>query len=480
MMRMQGTLGDSMRYQIYSKSVLSVWFLCLSSSALAAPIAVIDSGVDYKHALLAGKIWVNPGETADDGIDNDKNGYIDDVYGWNFAENNNQVIDYSYLGTFSPDTKKFFDVQLRVIEGAATEEDKKWLSEKRQDETFIQELMAFGNFVHGTHVAGIASRTADRAKLMAVKIIPTKVKTAAEKLSVLVSLGQSPFSLFELSPRGFMDEFLMKGMLSLLAGKQTKLLATVGEYVSKTGMRVANCSFGTSSVQSKAIVEAIGKLLLKRELTPEETEQYSSFFMAQVLTQGASFVKSAPQTFFVMAAGNDGTDNDQTAVFPANLKFENTISVAATRGYDRIASFSNYGASQVEIAAPGVGIVAPIPGNDTLVLSGTSQAAPFVTHIAGKILDANPKLALSEVKQILMGTVDKKGFLEGKVVSGGIANEDRAVRAAILSVRKSVSVSIQQARRVIADIETKTRVMDLDQLEDGQPIALPSLFSVAE
>src|SRR5438105_10172231 len=142
-----------MRYQKYSKTVLTTLLLFTSVGAFAAPIAIIDSGVDVKHALLKGKIWNNPGEIPDDGIDNDKNGYVDDVYGWNFAESNGQVIDYSYLGKFSPDVRKYFETQTKVLQDTATAEDKKWLEEKRKDQEFVKELMKFGNFVHGTHVA---------------------------------------------------------------------------------------------------------------------------------------------------------------------------------------------------------------------------------------------------------------------------------------------------------------------------------------
>ena len=90
-----------MFHQNYSKIGLSFFAFLASAAAQAAPIAIIDSGVDIKHSSLSGKVWINPGEIPDDGIDNDNNGYVDDVYGWNFAESNNQVIDYTYLGTFS-------------------------------------------------------------------------------------------------------------------------------------------------------------------------------------------------------------------------------------------------------------------------------------------------------------------------------------------------------------------------------------------
>src|SRR4051812_1343501 len=86
----------------------------VSGSALAATVAVIDSGVDYRHRDLAARIWENPAETANNSVDDDGNGLVDDVNGWNYADDNNQIIDYSYLGTFSQDCFTFFDVQGRI------------------------------------------------------------------------------------------------------------------------------------------------------------------------------------------------------------------------------------------------------------------------------------------------------------------------------------------------------------------------------
>src|SRR5688572_29633688 len=76
----------------------------------AATIAVIDSGLDYKHEMITPNLWTNPLEVADR-RDSDGNGYQDDVHGWNFAEQNGVIIDYSYLGSFSSNCKKYFDIQ---------------------------------------------------------------------------------------------------------------------------------------------------------------------------------------------------------------------------------------------------------------------------------------------------------------------------------------------------------------------------------
>lgn len=447
-----------------------------ASVAGAAKIGVVDSGTDFKHPGLQERSWINPG-----GLPGDN--FSDDVHGWNFAENNNQVIDYSYLGTFSPDTAKFFEIQLRVMEGTATEADKAWIAEKRKDPKFIEELSTFANFVHGTHVAGITARTAEQAKVMAAKIIPTKIKRTAAVLNDLLT-ANSTSSLLEalglveiFSP---MDDMMMNAALGMIAGQQVGMLTKVGQYLGVTQMEVANCSFGTGAAQGRMVAKMVGKMLLKRDITEEEAVKYGRVFMNAVIEKGSAFMGASPQTLFVVAAGNDGSDNDKEPVFPANVKAENSITVAATRGFDKLASFSNYGLTKVDIAAPGVGIVSAIPGDGTMAMSGTSQASPFVANLAGKVLDKNPKLKPAEVKQILMQTVDKKSFLVGKVVSEGTANEERAVRAAALSAEMSLSAAILQAK---ADVRSprNNRMNSLGRVgeglvEDGEALPLPSFF----
>ncbi len=442
-------------------------FFLFGKISWAVPIGIVDSGTDVKHIDFSGKIWSNPG-----GLKGDE--FKDDINGWNFSENNNQVIDYSYLGKFSSDVKKFFDIQIKLMTAKATESDKKWIIDKQEDHPFLEEVETFGNFIHGTHVAGIASNNADDARIMAAKIIPTEVKDPAP--SILVSL--MPYLSLSNSTRDVNsgDHLILEGFLSEVVDQQVKLLITVGQYLASTEMKVANCSFGTSMDQAQSIIAQAGKIVFGHELTDSEIDKYSKFFMLKLIEKGADFVKVAPHSLFVLAAGNEGTNNDQSPVFPANLKLENTISVAATRGYESLASFSNYGEKNVEIAAPGVGIVSSIPGGDHLALSGTSQAAPFITKIAGKIMDSNPKLNFIEIKQILMGTVDKKKFLEGKVQSGGIANEERAIRAAVLSTELTLDEAIRQACQEVMDVRiAKFRA---EVRRDGRAIPLPSLFDI--
>jgi len=407
--------------------------------------------------MIERNLWTNQLEV-EDRRDNDGNGYQDDVHGWNFAEQSGNIIDYKYLGTFSPDCRKFFDIQGKVFLGQATEEEIEWVQTKFKDPKFIPELSKFGNFVHGTHVRGITIENS-KNEVMGVKLIPTEIKPFFDGLTQ----KSAQFDRWDLLATGF----------SKLAAEQMKLLTEIGYFVNQHKMDVANGSFGTGFNQAKMIADIAFKVLFFRKPTPEESKKAAGLFISSLITAGQSFVKAAPNTLFVFAAGNDGMSNDEFGTSPANIKADNAITVGATYKNEFFAPFSNFGVKMVDIAAPGMLIKSAIPGNEYLHVSGTSQAAPYVAKVAGMIKDANEKLSPLDIKKILMGTVDKKSFLSEKVAAGGIVNIDRAIYAAELSKKVPVLIAVTTAKFKIADAPV---VKSLVNPEFIVPIQLPSMF----
>ena len=109
----------------------------------------------------------------------------------------------------------------------------------------------------------------------------------------------------------------------------------------------------------------------------------------------------------VAAAGNDGTDNDADPVYPANYAGDNLVSVAATDRNDRLASFSNYGRTTVDIAAPGVGIYSTLPNGKYGTYSGTSMATPHVAGALALVWDAHPTWTYQQVIAAVLNTADR-------------------------------------------------------------------------
>lgn len=444
------------------KKLLAI--LALSATTVhGASIAVIDSGTDLLHKDLFDKSWINEGEIPANDRDDDYNGYQDDVNGWNFAENNNQIIDYSYMGTLTFDIRRFFEIQTKSFYGTATQEERDWVKMKVQDADFIKSLQVYGNFMHGTHVAGITAQNNDLAKVMAVKIIPTEVKL--------------PFTVMP-SEKNLALTLLRQG-LKLLAGQQMKLLTTVARYVDGHKVDIANGSFGTGYPQARMIVETLATTIMRKEPpTEEQIHDLTVEFLNTLIKEGDHMVQAAENTLFVFAAGNDGLDNDKYPTSPTNIQADNVISVAASLGFDTLASFSNYGVSMVDVAAPGVGIDSPVPGNQYLVVSGTSQAAPFVANIAAQVKDANTDLSPRDIKKIILGTVDIRDWLVGKVKSSGTVNNTRAVRAAELSRTMNVDLAIRNSIRDVQDIPASGNFEKSAKSPAGVVLPLPSMFKL--
>jgi subtilisin family serine protease len=438
--------------------IISTFFIMHAGSA--SIIAIIDSGNDFNHQDLISKAWINPIEIPGNDRDEDRNGYPDDINGWNFAEGNNQLIDYQYAYSYTEDSKKFFEVQLKSFLGTLTQDDREWYKSKIKDETFIKNLTVFGNWMHGTHVTGIAAKNSPDAKMLGIKLIPTVAKLPAKFAED--NKGSTPIK-----------DALLKAALIALAQQQSKVFVEIGLYLNNAHVDVANGSFGTPYGAIEGIIGTIFDKFYKRKPTAEELKKFTMLFLSTQLEEIKTFLAASPKTLFVFAAGNDGSDNDIFPTTPTNVVAENKISVAAAMSDQSLASFSNFGVSNVEVAAPGVGIVSTIPQNHYIAVSGTSQAAPYVANIAGIVKDTNPKLGFREIKTIIMETVDVKSWLVGKVKTSGLVNRDRAIRAAALSRTMNLGQAIAKSKTDILESTANDKMMAPRYFQVPKELILP-------
>jgi subtilisin family serine protease len=132
-------------------------------------------------------------------------------------------------------------------------------------------------------------------------------------------------------------------------------------------------------------------------------------------------LESSP-AMHIFAAGNDSNNNDKRPAYPASYELPNIISVAATDRKDGIASFSNFGATSVDLGAPGVDIYSTTPNDSYRSMSGTSMACPHVSGAAGLLLAQEPTLTNEQLRELLLSTTDPVASLQGKTVTGGRLN----------------------------------------------------------
>jgi len=151
---------------------------------------------------------------------------------------------------------------------------------------------------------------------------------------------------------------------------------------------------------------------------------------SQTISDAINFARGRGQVF-VAAAGNESANNDTTGSYPANYALDNIVSVAATDRFDRLASFSNYGRTSVDLAAAGVAITSTYPGNQYVNLSGTSMATPQVSGAFALLLSHEPTLGYTDAITRVLSNVDRVAGLSTLTATGGRLNVAGALSAGV-------------------------------------------------
>jgi len=281
-------------------------------------VGIIDTGIRYTHQDLAPNMWHNPGETAGDvGVDDDGNGFIDDVYGIN-----------AITGTGNP----------------------------------------MDDNSHGSHCAGTIGAVANGG---------------GDHVGVAWQVSLMALKFLASDGSGYSSDAI-----------------TCIDYAIDKGVDILSNSWGGGGY-SLAMAAAIERA-------------------------------RAAGILFVAAAGNEGNNNDLTGSYPANYTSDNVISVAALDRNDQLASFSNYGASTVDLGAPGVDIYSCVASSDSAydTYSGTSMATPHVAGVAALLVAQNSAISLTELRQRLLSTVVPVSALSGRCVTEGRVNAANALTGA--------------------------------------------------
>ncbi|WP_435006513.1 S8 family serine peptidase [Tundrisphaera lichenicola] len=177
---------------------------------------------------------------------------------------------------------------------------------------------------------------------------------------------------------------------------------------------------------------------------------------------------NSKNVIFVTAAGNDSSNNDIVANYPASYRLPNVLSVAAVDRNGKLAGFSNYGRNSVDVAAPGVDILSDVPSGvsaDRLAtLSGTSMSSAFVSGIAALLIGQRPSSTAAQIAGLIRTSAKPLPSLIGKTISGGMVDAYAALSASISTAKVAAPVAglpiLNPGSSTVADVRASLLASD--------------------
>jgi subtilisin family serine protease len=327
----------------------SAWDLGYLGNSNVA-VGVVDEGIQVLHPDLAANIWRNSRETAGDRVDNDGNGYVDDINGWNFVNNNGTVYGGGTLDA------------------------------------------------HGTHVAGTIGAKGNNAT--GVVGVNWNVNIISAKF--LAANGGTTSNAIRAID--YLTDLKRRGLANIVA---------------------INNSWGGGGF-SQALLDAINRA-------------------------------GDQNILFVAAAGNSTTNNDVVASYPSNYVCDNSntrgwdcvIAVASINSLGARSSFSSFGATTVDLGAPGEDIWSTVPGG-YLNYSGTSMATPHVTGAAALCESIKPDLSAKQIRDAITSTVANTSSLLGSTATNGRLDVGAMARACFSGSYSPLSLASASTPQVLA------------------------------
>ena len=460
----------------------------------AVIVAVIDSGVDIEHEDLKGRIWVNEDEIPNNGIDDDKNGYIDDVHGWSFLGNSKgenvkeeqlemtriyAALDKKFAGRsaieLGPDELKEYAIYKEV-----REEVEKNVKKSTSTIDQLNKALSFYKAADKKLVDHFGGPYTNK-DLKKISKDPNMGETAQKMLGVQSQGGIEGLEGYIKYLNGQLKYYYNKDFNARIQGDNPSDFSDTNygsnDVEGPDAMHGTHCSGIIAAVRGNGlgndgVADNIKIMSVRAVPDGDERDKDIALAIRYAVDNGAmvvnmSFGKAyspyqsevieairyaeSKGVLLVHAAGNSSKDVDVENNFPRpkyegmSSKFTNWIEVGASTRYKKrlAASFSNYGDEMVDVFAPGLEIYSTVPQSEYLVTQGTSMAAPMVAGLAALLKSYYPELTMIQIKDIILKstksvkdrTTPKPGSKDEvmfKTLSntGGIANTLNAVMMA--------------------------------------------------
>lgn len=432
----------------------------VKSKSKTVIVAVIDSGVDTDHEDLKDNLWVNPNEIPNNGKDDDSNGYVDDVNGWNFlGDANNEQLEYvrivangdinnpRYLeakklldeeyATTSRMKKQYDQIleQLTVSDAAIAKYLKKPVYSKEEVDAIMTpdfDLIGHVNIIKQAFGFGFETIEACMNDLKA------GLKVYNERLDYNLNINFDGRKAVGDNPNDLNDRNYGNGDVRAKNGR------THGTHVSGIIAAKRNNGIGIDGAANDVKIMAIRNtpngdeydkdVALGVYYAVDNGAKVINMSFGKQFSPHSEWVRDAiayaaeKDVLIIAAAGNDGENTDQINYFPNDqinngAEVSNTFvkvgSIGPKYGSTLVAGYSNYGKNTVDVFAPGSQIYSTYPKDTYEFASGTSMAAPLVAGVAALIFSQYPKLSAAQVKHILITSgiaINKKVSLESGAV----------------------------------------------------------------
>jgi subtilisin family serine protease len=347
--------------------------------ASPAIIAVWDSGVDVALFEEPSQLWINEAEVPDNGIDDDNNGFVDDVHGIAFTLHADKSDSLLFpIGEF-PRDEQVLQRQIKGLGDLNSAVDSEEASALRADlaalqqaevKDFIESINLYGGYAHGTHVAGITLEGNPYARLLTARLT-------------------------------FSHEMIPEEPTREQTIKDTAVLVEIIDYFKAAGVRAVNMSWGGSlrSIESALEAHNVGATPEERKALARELYNIGDSAFRQA-------VQDAPDILFITSAGNSDNDVTFDEFYPSSYDYPNILSVGAVDEEGNETSFTSLG--KVDVYANGFEVESYVPGGNRIKFNGTSMASPQVLNLAAKLLALNPELTTVELRQLIVDGADAR------------------------------------------------------------------------
>ena len=438
-------------------------------------VAVIDGGIDTAHVSLKGNLWSNPKEVAGNGKDDDNNGYVDDVHGWNFiGGKDGKDVQYDLLEVTrlyvrcSKTPNAGPTAKLPAPDAAtckrATDEYQKQREQNQNMQQQIQQIAAVSTRANEILHRAMGPDSLTKAKVSAFQptnqdamqakvmwlrladagITPGELEDAKKDVESKAKYGLNP----DYDPRTIVGD----DYANLSERKYGN--ADVMGPDAKHGTHVSGIIGGVRGTPGgiDGIATNVKIMMVRTVPDGDERDKDIANAIRYAVDNGANVINMSfgkgfsPEkaavdeavkyadskgVLMVHAAGNDGENLAEKPSFPTPAYLSggrpnNWIEVGASswKGLDSLAaSFSNYGKAQVDVFAPGVDILSTVPGGGYERESGTSMAAPVVSGLAAMLMSYFPNLSAADVKRIILDSATR--YADQKVARPGAENGEQ-------------------------------------------------------